>query len=197
MGRGSSRINLADAGGDRSRLGRMALGARPGNRARVFQAAARGVFAMRAWPSRRWLVALAATVAAALAMGTPTGVVPTPLYSRMTPVTWWDRPILALSALLVGLLAASYVRVGPQPQSTEGAGRTLGGGVLSTFAIGCPICNKIVVALIGISGSLTYWAPLQPFLGLSSVALLTAALALRLRGDVACSTTTSDRVRPA
>ena len=32
----------------------------------------------------------------------------TPLYTRMTPVTWWDYPVWALSAATIGLLAATY-----------------------------------------------------------------------------------------
>ena len=59
--------------------------------------------------------------------------------------------------------------------------------MLSTFAIGCPICNKLVVALVGASGALNYWAPLQPLLGLASVAFLPATLAVRLRGDRSCT----------
>ncbi len=139
-------------------------------------------FQLRAWPPRRWLVAVLATAAAALAMGIPTGIVPTSFYTRMTPVVWWDYPFWALSALALGLIAATYVR----RRTPVGGGRTVGGGILSTFAVGCPICNKIVVALLGVGGALDYWAPLQPFLGLASVALLLATLALRLRGETSC-----------
>jgi len=38
--------------------------------------------------------------------------VPTDFYTRMTPVRWWDYPLWATSALLIGLIAATYVRVG-------------------------------------------------------------------------------------
>jgi hypothetical protein len=58
--------------------------------------------------------------------------------------------------------------------------------VLSVFAVGCPVCDKLVVAVIGISGALNYWAPLQPVLGVASVAVLAAGLLIRLRGAVAC-----------
>jgi len=58
---------------------------------------------------------------------------------------------------------------------------------LSGFAVGCPICNKLVVALIGVSGALNYWAPLQPLLGLLSVGVLLVGLVVRLRGEVACA----------
>ena len=122
-------------------------------------------------------------------MGVPTGVIETSLYHRMTPVTWWDYPVWAVSAVLVGLTAATYVRgrddeADPLPDRSR---RTLGATLLSTFAIGCPICNKLVVGLIGISGALHYWAPLQPILGVLSIALLATALVMRLRGAIACS----------
>ena len=140
---------------------------------------------LRSWTADRWLVAGAATTLAALAVGIPTGVVRTSLYRRMTPVTWWDYPVWMASAAVLGLLAATYLRARPVPSG--GGGRALGGGVLATLAIGCPICNKIVVALIGVSGALGYWAPLQPILGLSCVALLLVALVARLRGELSCS----------
>lgn len=41
-------------------------------------------------------------------------------------------------------------------------------------------------ALVGVSGALDYWAPIQPLLGLTSVGLLLASLAVRLRGERSC-----------
>lgn len=38
----------------------------------------------------------------AIVLGVPTGVIPTPLYTRMTPVLWWNYPVLAISAALLG-----------------------------------------------------------------------------------------------
>jgi hypothetical protein len=49
--------------------------------------------------------------------------------------------------------------------------------------VGCPICNKIVVALLGVSGALGVWAPVQPILAVLSLALLaTAVFVLWRRG---------------
>ena len=101
----------------------------------------------------------------------------------MTPVQWWSYPVLAATALLGGLVAATYVRSPAQP---AGLSRTAGGGLLSALAIGCPVCNKLVVLLLGVSGALTVWAPLQPVLGLASVALLGWALQTRLATERAC-----------
>lgn len=137
----------------------------------------------------RWLFAALVGTAAALVMGVPTGIIETRFYTRMTPVTWWDYPVWATSAVLLGLTAATYVRL-PRPageQPYDGAGRTLGASMLSTFAVGCPVCNKLLVALLGAGGAITYWAPMQPVLGLLSIALLSAGLIVRLRQTVACA----------
>jgi hypothetical protein len=156
---------------------------------------------MHTWPARRWAVAAAVTVIAAVVIGVPTGVVSTPFYTRMTPVLWWNYPVWLVSSVLEGLLIATYVRVGraAQPTDTETEGpaeaagqdrprtaRALGAGLLSAFAVGCPICNKLVVLAIGTSGALSYFAPVQPALALASVALLTHALVRRLRTANAC-----------
>lgn len=149
----------------------------------------RGVTALATlatWPARRWLVAAAAAALAALVIGVPTGIVETSIYTRMTPVLWWNYPVWAASALLAGLTAATYVHAGTPAAAPDRGARTLGATLLSTFAVGCPICNKLVVALIGVSGALSVWAPLQPILGVASVGLLAAGLFVRLRGAVAC-----------
>lgn len=107
----------------------------------------------------------------------------------MTPVTWWDYRFWALSAVLVGLTAATYVRARSDVEvaAADRSKRTLGATLLTVFAVGCPICNKLVVAVLGVSGALTYFAPVQPVLGVISVGLLATGLAFRLRGTVACA----------
>ena len=130
-------------------------------------------------------MAAAVAVALALVLGTPTDIVPTPFYRRMTPVVWWDYPIWAVSALLGGLIAATYVRAGGNP--VGGVRRASGGGALSFLAVGCPTCNKLVVSLLGAGGALSWFAPLQPLLGLAGVALLSATLVARLRAQSSCA----------
>lgn len=142
---------------------------------------------LRTWSARRWLVASATGVLSALVIGVPTGIVQTSLYTRMTPVTWWNYPVWTLSAVLIGLTAATYVRDRDAvPAGPDRSRRTIGAALLSTFAVGCPICNKLVVALLGVSGALTYWEPIQPVVGLLSIALLATGLAVRLRAAATC-----------
>lgn len=62
-----------------------------------------------------------------------------------------------------------------------GAGRVTIAGAAAYLAIGCPICNKVVVAALGVSGALRHFAPFQPIIGAVSLALLGGTLAWRLR----------------
>lgn len=53
--------------------------------------------------------------------------------------------------------------------------------MLSFFSVGCPVCNKVVVLLLGLGGAMTIFNPLRPFLGLASIVLLGITLFLRVR----------------
>ncbi len=53
--------------------------------------------------------------------------------------------------------------------------------MLSFFSVGCPVCNKVVVLLLGLGGAMTMFNPLRPFLGLASIVLLSLTLFVRLR----------------
>lgn len=88
-----------------------------------------------------------------------------------------DHAIWLASGLLVGLITGTFVR--PVPAGHEG--KAISGGLLSVLAVGCPICNKLVVLLLGVSGALTVFGPAQLYLGALSVALLAWTFRLRLR----------------
>lgn len=137
------------------------------------------------WPLSTWLVALGAAALAALVIGIPTDMVPTPLFKRMTPVVWWDWPFWIAASLLFGLVAATYTHPSRASRSARG-GAVLGGGMLTVLAVGCPICNKLVVLALGTSGALTYFAPLQPLLGFLSVLLAAVALVARTGWRSSC-----------
>lgn len=134
---------------------------------------------------KRIVVGSVVALTAALLVGIPTGIVETDWYTRMTPVTWWSYPAWLLSALLTGALAATYV--GPRlPSNVEQSGKTLGANLLTTLAVGCPICNKLVVTVLGINGALTWFAPAQPLLAGASLGLLGYALSVRIKGLRSC-----------
>ncbi|MGW6503376.1 hypothetical protein [Nonomuraea angiospora] len=140
---------------------------------------------MRTWTTRQWLIGFAAATVTALLVGVPTSIISTPFFARMTPVLWWNHPVWILTAVLTGLIVATYVApVQPPPGQQK---KTLIGGLLSAFAVGCPICNKLVVMALGVSGALTYFAPLQPLLAVGSLLLLIEAFRRRLRALRSCT----------
>ena len=134
---------------------------------------------------RFWLVAAFATAGSLLMLGVPSAVIPNPFFIRMTPTEGFNVVVWLISAPLIGLLIATYVRPSAHPighpKAQPGAGRATLAGIAAYLAIGCPICNKVVVAALGVSGALNIFAPLQPLIGAASVALLGATLAWRLR----------------
>lgn len=129
---------------------------------------------------RALLYGFAGVIFTTLAIGIPTEVIPNSFFTRMTPVRTQDYVFLAATALLAGLLAASYALPHSNVCSIE-QGKTTFGGFLSFLAIGCPICNKLVVLLIGTSGALNFFEPVQPLLGVASLGLLALAVWLRWR----------------
>lgn len=205
---------------------------------------------MRTWSWQRWGIAVGAAVVVALVIGLPTVMIDNPVFSRMVPVEWWNRPIWIVTSALSGMLLATYVtlgRDGAEPVDGPASGlatvavpvelghargtiavdgidvdRMLaagpatpvpGGevdrtaaedttthrgtiaGLLGYLAVGCPVCNKVVVLALGTSGAMTWFAPLQPVLALASVVLLLVALRSRLQAQQACPTPTADAIR--
>lgn len=130
--------------------------------------------------TRAILYGVAGTTFTLLAIGIPTDVIPNPIFTRMLPVRPQDYVFLIVTALLGGLLAASYALPQANTCSTQ-QGKTTLGGFLSFFAIGCPTCNKIVVLLLGAGGAVRIFEPIQPLLAVASMALLAVAVWVRWR----------------
>jgi len=153
---------------------------------------------LRTWGRRQMIVAAVAAGLVALAIGIPTDVIPNPVFGRPVPVTWWSYPTLIVTAVLGGMLAATYVR---RPAGTEtivgddafdeldAPGRNGSiAGLVSFFAVGCPVCNKLVIVALGTTGARQWFEPVQPLLAVASIALLAWALRARLRSVDRCAT---------
>jgi uncharacterized membrane protein len=128
---------------------------------------------------RYLLFGVAGSLGSMLVLGVPTALVPNPIFTRMVPPRPLDYVVLALVAMLAGILAATYARPVACPLAER---RTLGGSLLAFVGIACPTCNKVVLALLGTSGALTYFQPLQPVLSLLGLGLLAWAVLVRVRG---------------
>ena len=148
--------------------------------------------ALAGWPRRRWVVAVLAGVGTGLLVALPTAVIPNPVFGRAVAVTWWSYPVVVLTAVLAGLLFATYVRdpgteEPPQEEELDRASKLgMAGTVVSFFAVGCPVCNKLVLLALGASGAISWFAPIQPLLALVSIVLMVVALRVRLRNETVC-----------
>jgi hypothetical protein len=159
------------------------------------------------WSVRRWVVAVAVAGGTYGFFGLSTAVLANPVFGRSVPPTAWAAEVLLATAILSGLLSATYVRNdGPalirlEATGLEATGAATGaatgsrsaragavGSLLAYLAIGCPVCNKIALLLLGTTGALNLYAPIQPYLGAIGIALLAVALVVRLRGEVSCAT---------
>lgn len=141
---------------------------------------------LRDWPRRRWVVAGISAASVVAFIGLSTAMIPNPIFGREVATTWWAWPVLLITAVLSGLLTATYVRDPNAPSPARRFG--IAGGLLSYFAVGCPVCNKIALLALGYTGALQWFAPVQPLLGVGAVGLLGYALWRRLRGEIACET---------
>src|SRR5437660_6519690 len=137
---------------------------------------------------RFWSLSALYTAGSALLLGVPTLLIPNHLFGRTVPTSPQDYAIWIVSALLLGPLLA-LMTLYPMPsqkapqgkRSVVGSGRAFGGALLSFFSVGCPVCNKVVVLLLGMGGAMTLFNPMRPFLGLASIALLSVTVFLRVR----------------
>jgi hypothetical protein len=125
-------------------------------------------------------VAAVGAVLSALVLGIPTAIIPNPLFHRVIAAGPSNYLFWGSTSLVIGALLATYAV--PQIVRDRAAEAGLGGGLLGYLAIGCPVCNKAVVALVGTSGAVTIFQPIQPFLGAVGLILAGVALAVRLRG---------------
>ncbi len=149
--------------------------------------------------------ALVWSVAALLAFGLVAAIIPNPIFGRRIPPEPFAIAVWLLSAPLMGLIGATYggaareraaalapssgLRISLRAAGTagepeaEGRGATAAtiGSLAAFLAIGCPVCNKVALLLLGASGALTVFAPLQPAIGAASLLLLAGTLVWRLR----------------
>lgn len=140
------------------------------------------------------------SVLSLIAFGVLTAIIPTPFFARPIEPEPFAILVWVVSAPLMGLVAATYGsaataevartvarRAEPAAPLAELPARTQGttlgslAGLGAFLAIGCPVCNKIALVLLGTSGAMSIYAPIQPFIGAVSLGLLVLTLAWRLR----------------
>ncbi len=126
-----------------------------------------------------WVRAIPLAAFAAVLIAIPSDLLDIRIFGRPVPPRTIDYVILAVTAALIGLVLAIRPPVSKATDDQER--RTMWSGFVSFLAVGCPVCNQAVVALVGTSGALSWWAPVQPVVGMFAVGLLVWTLQQRLR----------------
>lgn len=120
-------------------------------------------------------VARGVAVAAAMfvGLGTVAALWENPLFMRMTPTGGFEITLLLLQSALAGV----YVGL---PRSRCGKRTAGAGAVIGFLGIACPVCNKVLVLLLGGALLLEYYEPVRLYVALGGVALLAVAIGLKL-----------------
>ncbi len=129
---------------------------------------------------RGWSVAIIGAIATLVIVGVVASLIENPLFDRKLAARPQDYIIWATTAALGGLIFGTFT-IAPGPSNQ---GKAASGGVLSAIAVGCPICNKVAVTLLGTSGALNIFGPSQIFIGIASLILLVWTLLLRAQAVV-------------
>ena len=138
------------------------------------------ISSLRALPSSTYLRAIPYAVFAAVAIGIPSDLIDNPIFGRPVPIRQIDYVIWVITAALIGLIFAIRLPRSMAEEQDRNEVRTIWGGFASFLAVGCPVCNQLVVLLLGSGGALSWWAPAQPFVGALAVGLVLWALRTRL-----------------
>lgn len=158
-----------------------------GPRSRIAVTLVAATATLRAWPARRYVTASVAALVTVLVVAIPTAMIPNPVFGREIGVTAWAWPALVVTAALSGMLFATYLRSAEERAEATREGRAGAlGGFLTFLAVGCPVCNKLALLALGYTGAIQWFAPVQPWLAVGAVGLLSWALVRRLSTGDAC-----------
>ncbi len=124
--------------------------------------------------TRSILIGSIAAFSVFVAFGIITVLIPNDIFIRMTPVYFYDYIFLVMTSILSGAyIGLWYYTKKTQTKCNYAA---TGGAVGGFFSFGCAICNKLLIFLLGVTGVVAYFMPIQPILGVASVTLLAYAV---------------------
>ncbi|MEO8898087.1 MAG: hypothetical protein ABI473_05255 [Candidatus Dormibacter sp.] len=140
---------------------------------------------LRWWSGRQRALAASVAVVTFVLIGEVGQTLPNTAHGRVYPVEWWNYLTLVMSAVLLGLIAGTFVvRAGRRIAAGAGGGAV---GTIAAIAMACPVCSPLAIPLLGTGGALTFLTPHRALISLASVLLLAVTLLLRLRASTRCA----------
>jgi len=140
---------------------------------------------LRWWSTPQRVVAAVVFVVAFVVIGEVGQTLPPENAGRTYPVEWWNWVTLAVSAALLGLIVATFVRPGGR-RALAGAGSG-SAGTIAAIVMACPVCSPLAIPLLGTGGLLAFLVPDRGWIALASIVLLALTLLLRLRAASSCA----------
>ena len=135
----------------------------------------------RVFGAALWRRAVVAALVVGVVLAIPTTLIANRWFSRMTPTRTLDYVFWVIASALLGLTIALRMSSRSSARPTDAFG-----GLGTFLAIGCPVCNRVVVGLLGVSGALNVFAPLQPLLGIASIVVIAFGVRAAMRGAKSC-----------
>jgi hypothetical protein len=136
----------------------------------------------------QWRIAAVVSAVALVVIGTVGQTLPWSSSDRVYKIEWWNWATLLASALLLGLIAATFVTPGRRRvRSAAGSGVA---GTAAAIALACPVCSPLAVPLLGAGGALAFLRGDRAWIALASVLILGLTLLMRLRASTTCTVRT-------
>ena len=112
---------------------------------------------------------LAVAAVTFVVLGTVTALWENSLFVRMTPAGSLEIALLAIQSVLLGLFFAI-------PRTACAGGQAGTGSVLAFLGVACPVCNKILLYVVGAELLLVYFEPVRIYIAALGVAITAFAL---------------------
>jgi|TARA_B100001964_G_scaffold245570_1_gene333561 hypothetical protein len=115
-----------------------------------------------------------------LVLGITTDIIPTIFYKRMIQTSILDYVFLISTSIMLG----GYLTLNVYGKSKLGKKEdvvALGGGITGLFAFGCPMCNAILITIVGTGSIMFYYEYIRPLVGILSVCIIAFCMYFLLR----------------
>ena len=117
-------------------------------------------------------------------LGAVTALIPNPIFTRMVQITTWDYLFLILLPILLSTFI--FLKLENKSKDQKNEYTAFGAAFVSIFALGCPICNALLISIFSATALLAYFDPYRPVLGLISSVLLIVAIAFEYKNCSVC-----------
>ena len=123
------------------------------------------------------LIGILTSILVFLIFGWVTALIKNPFFKRMTIPIFWDYFFLIIVSILIGVYVGLYFH----NKNKKGSICAYSGGFFGFFAIICPLCSTLLIALFGASALMMYFESVRPVLGFVAIVLLITGIYIQIK----------------